>query len=207
MRARNAPCSKIRITCLWGATMMLWSCAVRMNYSSCGSRHTGRISVSICWRHGIFCLEMRKQITGVAELIVGAARAADPRFAESDQPVLIDEYHHVPELELLDAIKAQLNRDLRPGRYILAGSTRYATMPEAAQARTGREDIIPVLPVSQGEIDDVRETFVASPPPPNSPGSSSSTSTRTSTSSPTSPGSPSNASTPDTHTGPVMGPA
>jgi predicted AAA+ superfamily ATPase len=81
------------------------------------------------------------------------------RFVESDQPVLIDEYQHVPEL--LDAIKAQLNRDLRPGRYILAGSTRYATQPEAARALTGRVDIIPVLPLSQGEIGNVRETFVA----------------------------------------------
>jgi uncharacterized protein len=91
-----------------------------------------------------------------------AARSAvrdDPaRFIESDQTVLIDEYQHVPEL--LDAIKAQLNQDLRPGRYVLAGSTRYATLPEAAQALTGRVDIIPVLPLSQGEIDGVRETFI-----------------------------------------------
>ena len=49
----------------------------------------------------------------------------------------------------------------RPGRYVLAGSTRYATLPEAAQALTGRVDIIPVLPLSQGEIDNERETFVA----------------------------------------------
>src|SRR5271165_1527667 len=88
-----------------------------------------------------------------------AVRDDPARFVESDQPVLIDEYQHVPEL--LGAIKAQLNRDLRPGRYVLAGSTRYATLPEAAQALTGRVDIIPVLPLSQGEIDDVRETFVA----------------------------------------------
>src|SRR5690348_7541670 len=94
------------------------------------------------------------------DLAARAAVRSDPaRFVESDQPVLIDEYQHVPEL--LDAIKAQLNRDLRPGRYILAGSTRYATLPEAAQALTGRVDIIPVLPLSQGEIGDVRETFVA----------------------------------------------
>ncbi len=94
------------------------------------------------------------------DLATRAAVRSDPaRFVESDQPVLIDEYQHVPEL--LDAIKAQLNRDLRPGRYVLAGSTRYATLPEAAQALTGRVDIIPVLPLSQGEIDDVHETFVA----------------------------------------------
>jgi len=95
------------------------------------------------------------------DLATRAAVRSDPaRFVEADQPVLIDEYQHVPEL--LDAIKAQLNRNLRPGGYVLAGSTRYATLPEAAQALTGRVDIIPVLPLSQGEIDDVRETFVAS---------------------------------------------
>jgi hypothetical protein len=94
------------------------------------------------------------------DLATRAAVRSDPaRFVESDQPVLIDEYQHVPEL--LDAIKAQLNRDLRPGRYVLAGSTRYATLPEAAQALTGRVDIIPVLPLSQGEIDNTRESFVA----------------------------------------------
>jgi predicted AAA+ superfamily ATPase len=89
-----------------------------------------------------------------------AAVRADPgRFIESDQPVLIDEYQHVPEL--LDAIKAQLNQDLRAGRYVLAGSTRYASLPAAAQALTGRVDIIPVLPLTQGEIDGTHETFVA----------------------------------------------
>jgi uncharacterized protein len=94
------------------------------------------------------------------DLATRSAVRDDPaRFVDSDQPVLIDEYQHVPEL--LDAIKAQLNRDMRPGRYILAGSTRYATQPEAAQALTGRVDIIPVLPLSQGEIDNFRETFVA----------------------------------------------
>lgn len=93
------------------------------------------------------------------DLATRAAVRGDPaRFVDSDRPVLIDEYQHVPEL--LDAIKAQLNRDLRPGRYVLAGSTRYATLPEAAQALTGRVDIIPVFPLSQGEIDNVRETFV-----------------------------------------------
>src|SRR5690242_1038916 len=88
-----------------------------------------------------------------------AVRADPGRFVESSEPVLIDEYQHVPEL--LDAIKAQLNRDLRPGRYVLAGSTRHAAMPAAAQALTGRVDIIPVLPLAQGEIDGVPETFIA----------------------------------------------
>src|SRR6202046_3391690 len=68
-----------------------------------------------------------------------AVRADPAGFIESDQPVLIDEYQHVPEI--LDAIKAQLNRDLRAGRYVLAGSTRYASIPAAAQALTGGVEI------------------------------------------------------------------
>lgn len=84
-----------------------------------------------------------------------ATRAAvrnDPgRFVAGPSPVLIDEYQHVPEL--LDAIKAELNRDLSPGRYVLAGSTRYSTLPQAGQALTGRVDVLEVLPLAQVEID------------------------------------------------------
>jgi predicted AAA+ superfamily ATPase len=80
-----------------------------------------------------------------------AVRSDPGRFVSGAAPVLIDEYQHVPEL--LDAIKAELNRDLRPGRFVLAGSTSYATVPQAGQALTGRVDIVEVFPLSQMEID------------------------------------------------------
>jgi predicted AAA+ superfamily ATPase len=81
-----------------------------------------------------------------------AAVRADPgRFVSGPGPILIDEYQHVPDL--LSAIKAELNRDLSPGRFVLAGSTRYRTLPEAGQALTGRVDILEVLPLTQAEID------------------------------------------------------
>lgn len=61
-----------------------------------------------------------------------AAAASDPGFIVSGPgPVLIDEFQHVPEI--LDAIKAELNTDTRPGRYVLTGSTRYSVLPQAAQ--------------------------------------------------------------------------
>jgi predicted AAA+ superfamily ATPase len=57
-----------------------------------------------------------------------AAAASDPGFIVSGPgPVLIDEFQHVPEI--LDAIKAELNTDTRPGRYVLTGSTRYSVLP------------------------------------------------------------------------------
>lgn len=73
-------------------------------------------------------------------------------------PVFVDEFQHVPEL--LDSIKAELNRDTRPGRFVLTGSTRYSTLPRTAQSLTGRVHVVTVWPLSQGEITGVRETFV-----------------------------------------------
>jgi len=79
-----------------------------------------------------------------------AAAASDPGFIVSGPgPVLIDEFQHVPEI--LDAIKAELNTDTRPGRYVLTGSTRYSVLPQA-QSLTGRAHVINVLPLSQGEL-------------------------------------------------------
>lgn len=82
-----------------------------------------------------------------------------PSFAVAGTgPVLIDEYQHVPEV--LDAIKAELNRDPRPGRFVLTGSTSYTTIPRAAQALTGRAHVMTVWPLSQGEIGNRRESLV-----------------------------------------------
>jgi predicted AAA+ superfamily ATPase len=77
--------------------------------------------------------------------------------ASAPSPVFVDEFQHVPEL--LDSIKAELNRDTRPGRFVLTGSTRYSTLPSTAQSLTGRVHVVTVWPLSQGEITGVRETF------------------------------------------------
>src|SRR5271166_692163 len=99
-----------------------------------------------------------REIIDLDDLATRDAARADPAlFVKGEPPVLIDEFQHVPEL--LDAIKAELNRDGAPGRFVLTGSTRYATLPEAAQALTGRAHLIDVLPLSQGEIAGVREDF------------------------------------------------
>ncbi|MDY7085601.1 MAG: ATP-binding protein [Actinomycetota bacterium] len=94
----------------------------------------------------------RRSVIDCDDPATRAAVRADPgRFVSGPGPILIDEYQHVPDL--LGAIKAELNRDLSPGRYVLAGSTRYTTLPEAGQALTGRVDILDVLPLTQAEID------------------------------------------------------
>ncbi|MGH3565947.1 MAG: ATP-binding protein [Pseudonocardia sp.] len=73
-------------------------------------------------------------------------------------PVLVDEFQHVPAV--LDAIKAELNVDPRPGRFLLTGSTRYSALPRAAQSLTGRVHVVTVWPLSQGEIAGRPESFI-----------------------------------------------
>jgi hypothetical protein len=90
-------------------------------------------------------------------LIREAVEANLSAVAGAESPVFVDEYQHLPAI--LDAIKAELNRDLRPGRFMLTGSTRYASLPVAAQSLTGRLHVMTLWPLSQGEIEGVEERF------------------------------------------------
>lgn len=99
------------------------------------------------------------EVIDLDDLATREAASADPAtFVSGPPPVCIDEYQHVPAL--LDAIKAELNRNSRPGRFLITGSTRHDALPQAAQALTGRLHLITVYPLSQGEIHGTRETMV-----------------------------------------------
>jgi predicted AAA+ superfamily ATPase len=88
-----------------------------------------------------------------------ALASADPAtFVSGPAPVCIDEFQHVPAI--LDAIKAELNQRPAPGRFVLAGSTRYEALPRAAQSLTGRATVVPAWPLSQGEVDRHHEDLV-----------------------------------------------
>jgi len=100
------------------------------------------------------------EVVDLDEPATRTAVLADPgAFVDGPSPVCIDEYQHVPSV--LDAIKAELNRELRPGRYVITGSTRYDALPIAAQSLTGRLHVLTVWPLTQGEIGGVRENLLA----------------------------------------------
>ena len=103
--------------------------------------------------------ELGREVVDLDNPATARAFASDPlRFLDQPRPVLVDEYARVPES--LDVIKSLLNRDGAPGQFLLAGSTRYGSVPAVAQALTGRAQIVPVLPLSQGELDERTESFV-----------------------------------------------
>ena len=90
------------------------------------------------------------------------AVAANPALAVGGPaPVCIDEYQRAPDL--LDAIKARLNREgSQAGTAVLTGSTRHDAIPRTAQSLTGRLHVLTILPLSQGEIAGDREDLLES---------------------------------------------
>jgi predicted AAA+ superfamily ATPase len=85
------------------------------------------------------------------DLATRDAVASDPAlFVSGPGPVCIDEYQHVPQL--LDAIQAELNRDARPGRFVITGSARHDALPATAHSLTERLHRMTVYPFSQGAI-------------------------------------------------------
>lgn len=88
------------------------------------------------------------------------AARMDPRAFVS-RPVdtlVIDEVQLVPEL--FRAIKAEVDRDRRPGRYLLTGSSRLLATPEMADALVGRVELLELWPFSQGELAGRTDRFV-----------------------------------------------
>lgn len=78
--------------------------------------------------------------------------AADPTaFVRGlAEPIVMDEFQRVPDL--LAAIKAELNRDRRPGRFVLAGSARHDAVPELADYLTGRVELLRLWPFATAEL-------------------------------------------------------
>ncbi|MEU5259994.1 ATP-binding protein [Amycolatopsis sp. NPDC021455] len=88
-----------------------------------------------------------------------ASADADPvAFLDAPGTMLIDEVQRVPELWL--AIKHTVDRDPRPGRFLLTGSARLLGLSQLPDALPGRSETIELFPLSQGEIDGKPDGFV-----------------------------------------------
>lgn len=89
------------------------------------------------------------------------AAISDPvGFAASGaEPRLIDEVQRAGD-PLVRAIKAEVDAVPRPGRYVLAGSTRFLSTPSLSESLAGRGAVVDVWPFSQGEFEGRFEKFV-----------------------------------------------
>lgn len=90
---------------------------------------------------------------------LAAARADPDQFiAGQHGPVVIDEVQLVPAL--FRAVKLAIDRDRRPGRFLLTGSAAVSVVPDLSQALAGRIEIHTLWPFSQGELEGSVEGFV-----------------------------------------------
>ena len=94
------------------------------------------------------------------DLTTLAAARSDPQgfIAGMSGPVVIDEIQRVPEVLL--PIKAAVDRDRLPGRFLLTGSANVLMLPRLADTLAGRMEVITLRPLSQGELAGSPERFL-----------------------------------------------
>jgi len=78
----------------------------------------------------------------------------DPRgfLTRFSNQVIIDEVQRAPDL--LSYIQTKVDKDDRPGQYILTGSQNFLLMEKISQSLAGRCGILHLLPFSRSELED-----------------------------------------------------
>lgn len=77
---------------------------------------------------------------------------------DGDGPMVIDEVQKAPEL--LSEIKLVVDRNRRPGQYVITGSSDIYSAPETDESLAGRVKNIRMRTFAQGEIQGVEPTFL-----------------------------------------------
>jgi uncharacterized protein len=89
-----------------------------------------------------------------------ASASADPVGFVRDLParVTLDEVQRVPQL--FTTLKAAVDRDRTPGRFLLTGSANVFAVPRLADSLAGRMSVLRLLPLAQSELAGVSPTFL-----------------------------------------------
>lgn len=92
--------------------------------------------------------------------LLAAARADPTGFVENlHGTAVLDEVQRVPEIFL--SIKASVDLDRRPGRFLLTGSANPLFVPEVSEALAGRMEVLTLWPFSQAELEgDAGRSFI-----------------------------------------------
>jgi len=75
-----------------------------------------------------------------------AAAQSDPAgfVAALEGPVVLDEIQRAPAL--LPALKLSVDRNRKPGRFLLTGSANILTLPRASESLAGRMEVLTLWP-------------------------------------------------------------
>lgn len=91
---------------------------------------------------------------------VRSVATADPVGFVADLPprVILDEVQHVPHLFV--TLKAAIDRDRRPGRFLLTGSANVLLLPKLSDSLAGRMAIVRLHPLAQCELAGTQPRFL-----------------------------------------------
>jgi hypothetical protein len=121
-----------------------------------GARQTGKSTLAENLTETVY---PARYVTLDDATVLSAARFDPVGFISGfTGPAVIDEIQRAPELFL--PIKVTVDRDWRPGRFLLTGSANVMMLPKLADSLAGRMETITLWPLSQGEIDGIKESFV-----------------------------------------------
>lgn len=73
-------------------------------------------------------------------------------------PLVLDEVQRAPELLL--SIKLLIDKQRRPGSYLLTGSANVLSLPKIADSLAGRMEVVELMPFTQNEIEGADGHFV-----------------------------------------------
>lgn len=110
-----------------------------------GARQTGKSTLAQMLR------PERRYLTLDDPAVLAAVQADPFGFIASQSGTLcLDEVQRAPEIFL--AIKAEVDKNRTPGRFLLTGSANVLLLPQMADSLAGRMEIIELWPLAQREI-------------------------------------------------------
>ena len=123
-----------------------------------GARQTGKSTLA----KSLISEKIIDRYVTLDDATVLAAAKHDPAgfISGLGESTVIDEIQRAPELFV--AIKADVDRNRTPGRYLLTGSANVLLLPRLSESLAGRMEIFTLWPLSQGEFIGSRERFIDS---------------------------------------------
>jgi uncharacterized protein len=121
-----------------------------------GARQCGKSTLA---RH-IAATDHPAQYITLDDAAVLSAIKVDPAgfLAGLEGPVVLDEVQRAPELFV--AIKAVVDRNREPGKFLLTGSANVLLLPKLSESLAGRMEILTLWPFSEGELADTQSSFI-----------------------------------------------
>lgn len=121
-----------------------------------GARQTGKSTLVHSAGDASPHTPARRYLTLDDTAVLSAAKADPAGFINGlEGPVTLDEVQRAPELLL--PIKAAVDRQRTPGRFLLTGSANVLLLPDIADSLAGRMEVLSLWPLSSAELADAPE--------------------------------------------------